>query len=180
MKKTLLFLLVLSAFSFTASSQNSQPLRLTNFIVKENLLKNEKIAIIAADNNDKPLENFNGNFQFTINGFKQSLRFNDGVAIAPQPIDKSTFIYLRHTNETGTYGKLYYVLKKGTDLNPIKVNWVLLVLIPLGIIFITMLFKKFLIIAIVLLLAIFYFNSDKGLTMPTFFDTIFDGLKSLF
>lgn len=151
-----------------------------NFIVKENLLKNEKIAIIACDPEDKPLEFITGNFQFSINGFKQELHFHEGVAVAPQPIDKSTFIYLRHTNENGTFGKLYYVIKKGTDLNPIKISWFLLILIPLIIVFIAMMFRKFLMIAVVLLIVLFYFNSDKGLNFSTFFDTIFDGLKSFF
>ena len=86
---------------------------LNNFIVKEDLLKNNKIAIIAADSLDKPLENLSGTFQFSINGFGQELKFNNGVAVAAQPIDKSTFIYLRHENETGTHAKLYYVIRKG-------------------------------------------------------------------
>ena len=46
---------------------------LNNFIVKENLLKNNKIAIIAVDSLDKPLENLSGTFQFSINGFGQEL-----------------------------------------------------------------------------------------------------------
>lgn len=169
------------AFIGKAFSQtDTTHLLIRNFIVKENLLKNEKIAIIACNEQNKPLEEITGNFRFSINGFKQDLRFNNGVAVAPQPIDKSTFIYLRHTNNTGTYGKLYYVIKKDTDLNIIKINWLLLVLIPLGIVFIAMLFRKFLLFAIILVIGMFYFNSNKGLTLPTLFDTIFDGLRTLF
>lgn len=181
MRKIILFSFIISILTFRTFSQtDAQRLLIPNFIVKENLLKNEKIAIIACDAEEKPLEHITGNFQFTINGFKQDLRFNDGVAVAPQQIDKSTFLYLRHTNENGTFGKLFYVIKKGTDLNPIKINWLILILIPLGLIFIAMLFRKFLLIAIILIVVIFYFNSNKGLSIPTFFDTIFDGLKSLF
>jgi len=181
MRKTVLFSFIISALTFQAFAQSvSQRLLIPNFVVKENLLKNEKIAIIACDPDEKPLEHITGNFLFSVNGFKQELRFNDGVAVAPQPIDKSTFLYVRHTNENGTYGKLFYVIKKGTDLNPIKINWLVLVLIPLALVFIAMMFRKLLILAIILIIAIFYFNSNKGLNMPTFFDTIFDGLKSLF
>ncbi|MEJ7693128.1 hypothetical protein [Daejeonella sp.] len=151
-----------------------------NFVVKENLLKNNKIAIIAADENEKPIENLNGTFQFSINGFQQELKFNDGVAVAPQPIDKSTFLYLRHENETGTHGKLYYIYKKDDNLSPYKVNWLVLILIPLGIIVLATLFRKFIIIGGIILVAFLIFNSKNGLGIPTFFDTVFDGLKGLF
>lgn len=152
---------------------------LNNFIVKEDLLKNNKIAIIAADSLDKPLENLSGTFQFSINGFGQELKFNNGVAVAAQPIDKSTFIYLRHENETGTHGKLYYVIRKGDYINPIKISWWLLVIVPLILIILATLFRKFIIIAGILIVFIFYYNSSNGLKLPTFFETIFDGLKNL-
>jgi hypothetical protein len=152
---------------------------LNNFIVKEDLLNNNKIAIIAADSLDKPLENLSGTFQFSINGFGQELKFNNGVAVASQAIDKSTFLYLRHENETGTHGKLYYVIRKGDYINPIKISWWVLVMVPLILILLATLFRKFIIIAGILLVFIFYYNSSKGLKLPTFFETIFDGLKNL-
>jgi len=157
----------------------SQEVVLNNFIVKEDLIKNNKIAIIAADSLDRPIETLSGTFQFSINGFGQELKFNNGVAVATQPIDKSTFIYLRHENETGTHGKLYYVLRKGDFINPIKISWWVLVIVPLILIILATLFRKFIIIAGILLIFIFYYNSSKGLKLPTFFDTVFDGLKNL-
>ncbi len=163
-----------------ADTIRNQQIAISNFIVKENLLKNDKIAIIACNEVEKPLENVNGTFQFSINGFKQALKFNDGVAIAPQQIDKSTFIYLRHENESGTHGKLYYAIKKDDNLKLIKINWLLLVLIPLGIIVLATMFRKFIIIAGILLIALYFFNSSNGLNLPTFFETVFDGLKSVF
>ena len=111
----LFFTTITSAFSQTDTA-NSQQISLNNFVVKENLLKNNKIAIIAADENEKPIESMNGTFQFIINGFQQELKFNDGVAVAPLPIDKSTFLYLRHENEAGVHGKLYYFIKRTTTL----------------------------------------------------------------
>lgn len=183
------FLITIGLFlSFTASVQAEVPtglplgtaLSIDNFIIKENLLKNDKIAIIACNDTDKPLENIRGTFQFSINGFKQELKFNDGVAIAPQQIDKSTFIYLRHENETGTHSKLYYVIKKDANLKPIKISWLILILLPLGIVVLATMFRKFIIIAAVLLIVIFFFNSSNGLSLPTFFETVIDGLKGMF
>jgi hypothetical protein len=178
----LLFMLVLRPVNLSAQEGSAlqTQMAINNFIVKENLLKNEKIAIIACDADEKPLENVNGTFQFSVNGFKQVLRFNEGVAIAPQPINESTFIYLRHKNETGTHGKLYYVLKQENNLKPIKINWMMLALVPIALILIAFTFRKLLIYAVVVLLVIFLFNARQGLNLPTFFDTIFDGLKSLF
>ena len=158
---------------------NKQEIVLNNFVVKENLLKNNKIAIIATDENEKPLESISGTFQFSINGFQQELKFNDGVAVTSQPIDKSTFLYLRHENEAGTHGKLYYIIKKGDNLKPIKINWLILVLVPLGIIILATMFRKFIIIAGILLLILFIFNSQSGLKVPIFFDTVVDGIKSV-
>ena len=76
---------------FTSVSLADSNARIKNFIIKENLLKNDKIAVIAADENETPLE-ITGKYLFSINGFKQELSFNDGVAITPQPIEKSNFI----------------------------------------------------------------------------------------
>ncbi len=186
MKKIPLFLmlclLVFTVNKVYAQSDTTakQQIAIANFIIKENLLKNDKIAIIACNEAEKPLESINGTFQFSINGFKQELKFNDGVAVSPQQIDKSTFIYLRHENESGTHSKLYYVIKKEDNLNPVKINWLLLVLIPLGIIVLATMFRKFIIIAGILLISIYFFNSSNGLNLPTFFQTVFDGLKSVF
>jgi len=176
----LLFVMLLPFRGYNQVRSDSSSMYINNFIIKENLLKNSKIAIIAANEDEKPLENISGTYQFSINGFKQELKFNEGVAIAPQQIDKSTFIYLRHQNENGSHGKLYYVTKKDDTLKPYKINWTLLVLIPIVLIILATMFRKFIVIAAVILIAIMFFNSKNGLSMPTFMDTVFDGLKGLF
>ena len=178
--KSKLFLFSLLFLAFSQAFAQTGEVAINNFIVKENLLKNDKIAIIACDANEKPIETVNGTFQFTVNGFKQTLKFNDGVAISPQQIDKSTFIYLRHENESGTHGKLFYVIKKEQDLKIIKINWLVLVLIPLIIIILATMFRKFILIAAVILIILFIFNSSNGLKLGTFFETVFDGLKTIF
>ncbi len=158
----------------------AQEVAINNFIVKENLLKNDKLAIISANEDEKPVEGVNGIFQFSINGFKEDLKFNDGVAIAPLQIDKSTFVYIKHTNDAGTHAKLYYVIKKDDNLNPIKINWYVLLLVPLGLIILTMMFRKFFIIAGLAVIGLLVFNHNQGLGISTFFETVFDGLRSLF
>lgn len=176
-KKLFYFIMLFAFLSVKASAQN---IAINNFIVKENLLKNDKIAIIAADSADHPVEGVNGTFLFVINGFKQELKFNDGVAVAPQQIEKSTFIYIKHTNDNGTHGRLYYVIKKGDNLNPVKINWLLLVLIPLIIIILASMFRRFIVFALILLAVFIFFNHSNGLSIPTWFETIIDGLKSAF
>ncbi|MEJ7780321.1 MAG: hypothetical protein WKF68_12110 [Daejeonella sp.] len=185
MKVTGFLIIIILAFSARfalaqAGSGISQQMSVNNFVVKENLLKNNKIAVIATDDSGKPIESVNGTFQFSINGFQQELKFNDGVAVAPQPVDKSTFLYLRHENEAGTHGKLYYIYKKDDNLRPFKINWLVLVLIPLAIVILGTMFRRFIIIGGIILIVIFIFNSQNGLKLSTFFDTVMDGLKSVF
>ncbi|EOR94961.1 hypothetical protein ADIARSV_1832 [Arcticibacter svalbardensis MN12-7] len=167
--------LLLLGFTSMALSKTDS---ISNFIVKENLLKNDKLAIIATDDQERPVETVNGTFMFSINGFKQSLLFHDGVAVAPQQIDKSTFVYLKHTNESSTPAKLYYVLKKDGGINPIKINWIMLLIIPLALVVLASIFRKFIVFAVIILVVLMVFNSNKGLGIPTVFETIFDGIKN--
>src|SRR5690606_24232297 len=85
-----------------------------HFIVSENLIKNGKLAVIATDADELPNEAVSGTFQFVINGFKQELQFHDGVAIIPDPIESSAFVFIKHRNQQGSHGRLYYVLKSET------------------------------------------------------------------
>jgi hypothetical protein len=65
-------------------------------------------------------------------------------------------------------------------LNPIKISWLVLVLVPALLILLAMMFRKFIIIAVILIIVMFYFNTSNGLKISTFFDTVFDGLKNIF
>lgn len=169
----ILFLLFLGGKSF---AQNAD---INNFLVKESLLKNSKLAIIAADSLDNPLEKINGTYTFSVSGFTQSMTFNDGVAILPLPIDKSTFVYIKHQNDNGTHSKLLYVYKKDGSLNPFTISRIFLIIVPLIIIILAFAFKKFIYIAIILLLIFMYFSYSNGLNISTFFETTFDYLKNL-
>jgi hypothetical protein len=167
-------------FPHISQAQTPPPLAIDNFIIKESLLKNEKITVIATDDQEIPLENVRGTFLFTINGFKEELNFSGGTATAAGQIDKSTFVYLKHRNEAGTHAKLYYVLKQGINLHPIKISWIILLAVPLILIVLSVMFRKFIIISVILLAIIFFFNYSKGLDISTFFDTVYNGIRSIF
>jgi hypothetical protein len=175
--KSIYFALLFTLISASGFAQNAD---INNFIVKESLLKNSKLAIIAADSLDQPMEQINGLYTFTISGFSQSLKFNDGVAILPMQLDKSAFVYVKHQNDKGTHSKLLYVYKKEGSLNPFTINSMWLVIFPLLLIFIAFAFRKLIIFVVILLLVFIYFNHSNGLNISTFFETIFDGLKKVF
>lgn len=175
--KTLFSCLILLLFTGNAYSQKSE---INNFLVKEGLLKNSKLAIIAADSLDQPLERINGLYTFTVSGFTQPLKFNEGVAVLPMQLERSAFVYIKHENERGTHSKLLYVYKKDGNLNPIAINSMWLILIPLVLVFIAFAFRKLIIFVVILLLVFMYFNHSNGLNLSTFFETVFDTLKTLF
>lgn len=175
-RKVLVVVLLLTA-AFRGFAQKSD---INNFIVKESLLKNSKLAIIATDSLEKPLEQINGVYTFSVSGFTQTLNFHGGVAILPLQLERSAFVYLKHLNDTGTHSRLVYVYKKEGNLNPYQINSMWLILFPLAVIFIALAFKRLIIIAIIVLLIFFYFNHSNGLGVGTFFETIFDTLKRAF
>jgi hypothetical protein len=41
-------------------------------------------------------------------------------------------------------------------------------------------FKRFIIIAVIIFCIFLYFNYHNGLSIPTFFESIIDGLKNMF
>ena len=171
------FLILLCLCGFFGAAQTAA---INNFIVKENLLKNNKLAIIAADSLDVPNENINGIYTFSVGGFTQSLRFNDGIAVLPLPIERSTFVYLKHQNDSGTHSKLVYVYKKDSDLTPYPINSLWLFIIPIVLVILAFAFRKLIIFAVIIFLVFVYFNHSSGLNLSTFFESIFDGLKNLF
>lgn len=175
--KTLYYCLLLLMISGTGFAQKAD---VNNFIVKESLLKNSKLAIIAADSLDQPLESINGLYTFSVSGFTQPVKFSDGVAILPMQLERSAFVYIKHQNDKGTHSKLLYVYKKDGTLNPYTINSLWLVVIPLLLIFMAFAFRKLIIFVVIILLLFMYFNHSNGLNLSTFFETIFDNLKKAF
>lgn len=169
-------LILIPGLSFAQSSTN----RINHFIVEENLLKNDKLAIIATDSLDQPLESINGTFQFSLNNFNYPLEFHDGVAITPNKVEKSTFVFIKHVNESGSHGQLFYVLKSDSGLNPVKISWVVLLIVPAILVLIGMMFRKLLSLAVIAILIFLYFNYKHGMDLTTFFETLVHGIKGVF
>ena len=135
---------------------------------------------MATDSLKQTMENVNGQFSFTINGFEQELSFNKGVAFYSPKIVRSTFLYVKHVNDAGTHGMLYYIYKHSDKLTLLHISWLLLLGIPLLLILFAYLFKRFIIIAAVVFIIFIYFSHHNGLSVGTFFESILDGLKNLF
>lgn len=170
-KLLLLFVVLLPCLAVGQSS------RIADFVIMENLIRNDKLAIIATDTAGVPNENVDGTYQFVINGFKQELTFNEGVAVTPQAIDKSTFVFVKHQNQTGSVGKLYFLYKSDDGFRPILINWYYLILIPALVLLVGYLFKRLLVWAIIALVALFIFNYRKGLDITNIFETIVHGIQ---
>ncbi|MBG6234622.1 hypothetical protein IWX76_001177 [Pedobacter sp. CAN_A7] len=168
------FLLLITGASYAQQSD------INNFIIKESLLKNSKLAIIAADSVENPLEQINGNYTFSVSGFKQALKFNEGVAILPLQLERSTFVYIKHINDQGTHSKLVFVHKKEGTLTPYVISAFGMILFPLIVIVIAFMFRKLLIIAIIILVVFVYFNHSNGLDLSTLLETLFDSIKMIF
>ncbi|MCX2575460.1 hypothetical protein [Pedobacter sandarakinus] len=174
--KRIFLLLTCCLISLIGYAQNAA---INNFLVKENLLKNNKLAIIAADSLNVPNENINGSYTFSVSGFTQVLKFNDGIAVLPLPIAKSTFVYIKHQNDFGTHSKLVYVYKKESDLNPYTINSLWLFIIPIVLVILAFAFRKLIIFIVIAFLIFVYFNHSAGLNISTFFESIFDALRNL-
>lgn len=177
MKSTLLliFALILSFFSHAQSNI----LRIDNFIVKENITSNGKVAIVAVDSAENADERINGTFKFSINSFEQSLEFHDGVGVPSHAIDGSTFVYFKHKNIEKSTGKLYFLYKKDNNITPVKINGLLLLIIPAVLLLIAYAFKKLLTTFIVLAIVYGYFSFSKGLSLSQILESAMEVVKNL-
>jgi hypothetical protein len=158
----------------------SQNQLIKNFILKEHLLQNGQLAIVAVDSLENPVEATRGTYRFVVNGFEQQLAFRDGFGIIKDPLESSTFMFIKHKNVEGTNGKLFYVYKSEGGLRPILIQWYFLLIIPLILLVLAYAFKKLIWLIALVFIGILYFNYKKGLDLSTFFETLIHGLQSLF
>lgn len=175
-KKAFSLLLFLLVFSFAKATE----IHISQFILKENPFAKDEVAVVAADSAGVTQEKINGLFDFTINGFKEALHFENGIAFYHHKLEKSSFLFLKHRDDAGSHSRLYYIYKHDAKLDPYSISWKLLVAIPLILILVGYLFKRFIIIAIVIFCIFSYFNYHGGMSLGTFFETILDGLKHVF
>jgi len=174
-KSILLFCLL----TFSAMVAFAGPV-IDHFVIRENPFAKNEVAIIATDSIGNIQEDVNGVFDFTINGLEDTLQFDKGTAFYRHKILRSTFLYARHINESGTHSLLYYVYKHDDKLSPFHISWVVLLAIPCLLVLLAYLFKRFIIIAIIIFAIFMYFNYHNNLSIPTFFESIIDGLKGIF
>lgn len=170
------FLLLLMITGFARAAE----VHINQFILKENPFAKDEVAIVATDSAGTVQENINGLFNFTINGFQEELKFENGTAFYHHKLDKSSFLYLKHKDDFSSHANLFYIFKHDAKLDPYKISWKVLVAVPIILILLGYVFKRFLIIAVVLFLFFSYFNYHGGMSLSTFFETIFDGLKHVF
>lgn len=175
-KTAFLFLIFLMMFDFADAAE----VHLTQFILKENPFAKDEVAVVATDSAGTIQENINGLFNFTINGFREELKFENGTAFYHHKLEKSSFLYLKHTDDYAAHANLFYIYKHDSKLDPYKISWKVLVAIPIILVFLGYMFKRFIIIAIVIFCIFSYFNYHGGMSLSTFFETIFDGLKHVF
>ena len=177
MKKfILLFLLTIFSISYGIAGN----LAIHHFVVKENPFAKDEVAIVATDTVGNVLENVQGVFSFTMNGFEEELNFDKGTAFYRHKIVRSTFLYAKHQDESGTHGILYYIYKTDDKLTPVHISWILLLAIPCGLFLLAYMFKRFIIVAVIIFCIFVYFNYHNGLSIPIFFESIIDGLKNIF
>ncbi|PJJ79631.1 hypothetical protein [Mucilaginibacter auburnensis] len=155
-------------------------INIDHFIVKENPFAEREVAIVAVDSLENIREDVDGLFSFTINGFEEQMRFEKGTAFYHRKLDKSSFFYVKHINDNGTHAMLYYIYKQDGGLKPIKVSWALLLGIPLGLVLLGYLFKRFIAIILIVFCIFLFFNYQNGLSISTFLESIVNGLKGVF
>jgi len=177
MKKWFLLLFIVG---FSTTAARADAILIKNFTIKENPFAKDEVAVVATDTAGTIQENVNGLFKFTINGFDENLNFENGTAFYHHKLNKSSFIYLKHIDERSSNSALYYVYKRDTSLNPIHISWIILIAIPIILVLLAYMFKRFIIIAAIIFCVFLYFNHHSGLSAGTFFDTVFDGLKHVF
>ena len=156
----------------------AQPQRIEDFIVKENLTQNSKLAIIVVDSIEKTQESINGVFSFSLNGFQQQLDFHNGVGVVQQPLETSTFVFFKHKNQAQSIGQLYFIHKSDNQLTPYKISGLLLLIIPGVILLIAYLFKKFIVTLVILGIIYAYVHYAKGLDFSQVMESIFHTIQS--
>lgn len=174
--KKLLFILIL----LVPVLSYGQSIAISDFVVRENLSQNGKLAVIAIDTTGKADDSVWGTFSFTVNGFQQALRFSDGVGVLQLPIESSTFVFFKHKNKDHDLGRLYFIRKTDKGLSPYKLSGLLLILIPAIVLFIAYVFKRFLLVFVILAVIYVYFNVSKGLSVGKLLESFFHSLKDFF
>jgi hypothetical protein len=130
------------------------------------------IALDSAGNTDQSIK---GKYTFVINGFIEEPAFNNGEANIASKVDNTTFLYLKHESKTDTIYKLYFVIKGLVIYIPL---W-LIIIIPIALIILAFVIRKFLIMGIILLLFVLLFLGF-GLSFSSLFNLLKESAAAIF
>ncbi len=175
-KYILTFLFFISCCSLVFADK----VTIDHFTIAKSTNADNEFAVKATDTAGNVINDINGQFAFSVNGFEENLVFKQGIANDHHQISNSSFIYIKHENENGTHATLYYIYRSGSFFIPIHISWIYLIAIPILLIAIGYIFKKLIILAVIIFIIFVYFNYHHGLGAGTFFESIIDGLKGLF
>lgn len=177
MKKILLvFCLITASAAFTFADT----VNINHFLIKENPFAKDELAVVATDTAGTIQENVNGPYMFTMNGFTDTLHFDKGTAFYRHKITRSTFLFARYQSASSSNSILYYVYRTDDKLSPFHISWILLLAIPCGLFIIAYMFKRFIIVAIIIFCIFIFFNYHNDLSLHAFFQSIIDGVKHIF
>ena len=106
MKKLSLIVCIILA-SAAATFADTTTVAIDHFVIKENPFAKDEIVIVATDSLGNTRENVKGIFNFTVNGLDDTLLFlkTARLFIGINCI-RSTFLYIRHQNDSGTHSIL--------------------------------------------------------------------------
>ncbi|MBY0244011.1 MAG: hypothetical protein K2Q03_01005 [Sphingobacteriaceae bacterium] len=168
---------ILLCLFFINATAYSQSVIIEKFVLKTNPLQNKKVDVMVVDSLKKTITEIRGNYTFSVNGFTQILDFNNGVSTINLPIEKSTFLYVKHTNDSGVHSNFIYAKVKDEKIKVYEINAFWLTLIPLLLIFISFMYRKLIIMALFLFVIYIYFTYNNGLSIGTYFETLIDKIR---
>ncbi len=163
-------------FYLGAQAQNTN---ISDFEIKTDPEWKKQLIVEVKDSLSKGTPDINGLYTFEINGFSQELAFKAGKALVKLPIEKSTFVYIKHQNEKNQLSQLVYVYKNADHLSLFKINRIFFLIVPALLVMLVWAFRKLIYLVVVLGIVFIYVGHQKGLNISTYFETVFDYLRNL-
>ncbi len=138
------------------------------------LVQADELEIHALTKEGKIDVDIEGNYKFVINGYIEKLDFKNGKAILPGKIVENSILFIKHEQKADTIQHLFYSISDWVIPIPFWILWV----IPLLIIVIVFIVKRFIYLFLILLVLMFFIG--QGLNLRDYFSIILDSIKGLF
>lgn len=143
-----------------------------DFKLSPALFENNSIHIKALNEEGDEDILVNGRYNFSVNGFEKRLLFLGGNAEYPDNLTSSTFLYMKCGPVDRPVSRLFYVYRSGLGLEPFKISLFWLLVIPVILILGSFVFKRLIILAIIVIVLFFLFN--KGLSVKSYLSAVKD------